>query len=455
MYEISKADRVATESVARWIVHFDVKDAPENVRENVNLVLLDTLGVMLASTRYEVGKNIIKGAMAISGGGDVVIPGTSARLDMASSALVYGTLGHGIELDEVHLPSRQHVGATVGAAALVLGQHFNASLTQLREAILVGYEISAHLGIAVDNNVLLDRNFHLTGVVSGFGCSAAAARLLGLTAEEVYHALGLTACQASGTLAWHTETHHMSKSFQSGLGARNGVTAALLAQQGYQGPVAVLAGPCNFFKAFKGHDPDPDWFRALGNEFEILNTSMKLYAAGRPMHAALDALLAMIKRDTIAADEIEAIEVRMPPGAARIVDGNHTTSVDCRSVMATAAIDGKFGLPQADDMRMSQSDVQALKQCIRLIHDTALDPYFPHNFPATVSIRYRNGREAKETVIAATGERDQPMSVGALKDKFSALAEPVVGKTATKQLIKLVLSPENATVQELAQLLSA
>jgi 2-methylcitrate dehydratase PrpD len=455
VYEMTEADRVSTELVARWILQFDVNGTPEDARAAVNLVLLDTLGVMLASTRYGVGKSIIRGVMGFSAGGEVVVLGTDARVDVVSGALIYGTLGHGIELDEVHLRSRQHVGATVCAAALALGQHLNASLAQLREALLVGYEIAGHLGIAVDNNKLLDRNFHLTGVVSGFGCCAAAARLLGLSAAETYNALGLTASQSSGTLAWHTESHHMSKSFQCGLAARSGLTAALLAQQGYQGPPAVFAGPCNFFQAFRGEEPNPDWFRRLGNEFEICNSSMKLYAAGRPMHAALDALFDIMKRESIQAEDIETMEVRMPPNAARIVDGNYTNSVDCRTVMATAALDGKFGLDQADDARMGQSDVQALKQRIRLIHDVALDPYFPRNFPAAVSIRCRDGREATQTVVAATGDRERPMSRDAIQEKFRSLTAGVLRKAAVERVIQLVWSGDDARVRELARLLAS
>ncbi len=455
MYETSTADRTATETVARWIVEFDAATAPENIRKNVDLILLDTLGVMVASTREEVGRRCVAGARAMSQGGNVVIPGApdDAWLDVVSGALVYGTLGHGIELDEVHLPSRQHVGAAVGGAVLALGQHLNSSMAQLRNALLVGYEVAGHLGIAVDNNRLLDRNFHLTGIVSGFGSAAASARLLGLNAAQVYHALGLTASQASGTLAWHTESHHMSKSFQVGLSARGGVTAALLAQQGFLGPVAVFAGPCNYFRAFRGEDAPAGWFQRLGREYEILNSSMKLYAAGRPMHAALDAMLDLMKRASIAAGDIDTMEVRMPPGAARIVDGNYTNSIDCRTVMATAALDGRFGLAQADDRRMEKPDVQALKQRIRLIHDTALDPFFPRSFPAAVSIRCRDGRELQDTVIAATGERDRPMTVAALQDKFASLSEPVLGKAAVEQLIQLITSPEDAKVRDLASLL--
>jgi 2-methylcitrate dehydratase PrpD len=455
MYEVTEADCVSTESVARWIAQYDFDKSPENVKEAVNLVLLDTLGVMLASTRYNVGKSIIRGGMALSTKGNVLVPGTSVWLDITSGALVCGTLGHGLELDEVHLPSLQHVAAPVVPAALALGQHLDSTLAQLRRAILIGYEVSGHLGIAIDYDRLSKRSFHPTAVVSGFGCAAVAARLIGLTAEETYHALGLAASQASGTLAWHTESHHMSKSFQIGITARNGVTAALLAHHGYQGPLAVFAGPCNVCKAFSGVDPGPEWFRRLGKSFEILNSSKKLYAAGRPMHAALDALFAIMKRESIRADEIESMEICMPHGAARIVDGNHTGSIDCRTVMATAAIDGKIGVDHAEEsLRMSQPDVQALKQRIQLVHDSSLDQYFPHNWPAVVRIRCHDGRDAREKVVAATGDRERPVSADALKEKFCSLAEPVLGRAAVEQVMRLVLAIDVAKVRDLARLLA-
>lgn len=455
MYNVSAADRAPTEAAARWVTEFQFDRAPQEVKQAVNLVLLDTLGVILASTRYPVGEAIVRGAQVLGADGRVVLPGTSRRLDVVTAALAYGTLGHGIELDEAHLPSHQHVGATVSGAALALSQHARSSLMQLRGALLVGYEVSGHLGVAIDQHKLLERGFHPSCVVSAFGCCAAAARLLGLTAQQTCQALGLTASQASGTIAWHTEPHHMSKSLQTGLAPRNGVTAALLAQSGYQGPLAVFAGPFNVCKVFSGADPDPDWVRGLGAEFQILNSSKKLYAAGRPMHAALDALLGIMQRESITARQIESIEVRMPPAAARVVDGNDTNAIDCTSVMAAAAIAGKFGLDQGTDSHMLQADVQALKQRIRLVHDDSLDRYFPRNWPAAVSIRCGDGRHAEETVIEATGDRQRPMSVEQLKDKFSGLAEPVVGKTSARQLIALLLSTEDARVEDLARLLMA
>lgn len=452
MYEITQADHAPTEAVAKWIATFDVASAPADARDKLNLVLLDTLGVMIGSTRYEVGQKLLKGMTALAAPGNALVPGSAKPMDVVSAALAYGTLGHGIELDEVHLPSRQHVGAGVGGALLALGQHLDCTMAQLREAMLVGYEVAGHMGVATDNNRLLDRNFHLSGVITVFGSTAAAARLLGLSPEQIYHALGLAASQASGTLAWHTETHHMSKSIQCGGASRNGVTAAILAQQGYLGPAAVLAGPCNVFRAFRGADPDPaDWYRKLGREYEVLNASMKLYAAGRPMHAALDALLDTMRREKIGASDIESMEVRMPPGAARIVDGNYTNSIDCRTVMATAAIDGQFGIDQADDERMGRADVQALKERIRLVHDTGLDQYFPKNFPASLRLRTRDGRESSETVVAATGDRERPMTMDAIQQKFVSLTAPVLGNDRAHRVVDLVMSDRSVTVRELAR----
>ena len=452
MYEITPADHAPTQSVAKWIAEYDVSSAPQDARDKLNLVLLDTLGVMIASTRYDVGVKMLRGLGALGAPGQVLVPGFAKPVDVASGALAYGTLGHGIELDEVHLPSRQHVGAGVGGAVLALGQHLDCTMAQLREALFVGYEVAGHMGVATDNNRLLDRNFHLSGVITVFGSTAAAARLLGLSPEQIYQALGLAASQAAGTLAWHTETHHMSKSIQCGGAARNGVTAAILAQQGYLGPAAVLAGPCNVFRAFRGADPVPaNWYERLGSEFEVLNASMKLYAAGRPMHAALDALLDIMKSEALTADDIESMEVRMPPGAARIVDGNYTNSIDCRTVMATAAIDGQFGIDQADDEHMGRPDVQALKERIRLVHDTALDQYFPKNFPASLNLRCRDGREAKETVVAATGDRERPMTVEAIRSKFASLTEPVLGKAKVEKVADLIMSKQGVTVRELAR----
>lgn len=455
MYELTESDRSGTQSVAEWVSAYRFDSAPQAVRREVDYVLLDTLGVMLGSTRFELGRRIIEAGAALASGGAIAVPGAKPRYDVVSAGLVTGTLAHGIELDEVHLPSRSHTGAAVCSAVLPLAQHVGASLRTAREALLVGYEVAGHLGVALDNDRTSDRSFHTSGIAGAVGCAAASARLLGLDAGHTYQALGLAASQASGTLAWHSEPHHMSKSFQIGVAARNGITAGIVAQHGYQGPIAVFGGPCNMFNAFRGEEAPAGWYQAMGKEFEILNSAKKLYAAGRPMHAALDALLMIMREESIKAAQIESIEVRMPPGSARIVDGNHTPNIDCRSVLATAALDERFGIDQAEGERMLGDDVRQMMRRVTLIHDTSLDPYFPQTWPAKVRVVTRDGRQREETVIGATGERERPVSVAQLKDKFLALAAPVIGERSAGRLTDAILGAADMPLSELVPLFAA
>ncbi|WP_158746285.1 MmgE/PrpD family protein [Acidisphaera sp. L21] len=452
MYELTEADRAPTETVARWISGFSAASMTPALKEAAAYVLLDSLGVMLASTHHDVGKALYGAIPSFAAPGNVIVPGTDKRVDVQTGAIVWGTLGHGLELDEVHLPSQQHIGATVCAAALALGQHVGSTMDQVLDATLVGYELSGHFGVGIDMPRLVGRGFHLTAVVSGFGCAAAAARLLGSSADQVYASLGLTASQASGTLAWHTESHHNSKSFHMGMGARNGITAALLARHGFRGPVAVFAGPRNVVHTFTGQDNDPSWVNGLGSVYEIWNSAKKSYAAGRPMHAALDALLELMKEHGVVAANLEGIDVHMPPNAASIVDGNPTQNIDCRSVIATAAIDGRFGLAQGEGDRMNGQDVQDLKSRTNLIHDPALDVHFPKNWPAEVVLRLKDGREFRQTQITSTGSRDKPMRPDALRDKFQSLSEPVIGASNTAEAMAMVLAGGSVSVRTLAQL---
>jgi 2-methylcitrate dehydratase len=142
----------------------------------------------------------------------------------------------------------------------------------------------------------------------------------------------------------------------------------------------------------------------------------------------------------------------MPPGSARIVDGNHTANIDCRTVLATAAIDERFGIDQGEGDRMQADDVRQMMKRITLIHDTSLDPYFPQTWPAAVKVITRDGLQREETVIGATGERERPVSVDQIKDKFEGLAAAVIGAGAVNQIADAILGGNDMKMRDLATL---
>ena len=90
------------------------------------------------------------------------------------------------------------------------------------------------------------------------GAAAAAASLAGLDEKGIRYALSYDAQQVSGLWSWVRDPEHVEKAFDfSGMGARNGVTAAIMAQMGFTGVWDVLDGEHNVLAAFST-EPKPE-----------------------------------------------------------------------------------------------------------------------------------------------------------------------------------------------------
>ena len=142
------------------------------------------------------------------------------------AALANGTAAHALDYDDMCFVSLAHPSAPLVAAALAAAEAAGASGRALLDAYVVGFEIEARLGRAM-NPRHYQRGWHCTSTLGTIGAAAAAARLLGLDATARGHALAIAASEASG-LKENFGT--MVKPLHAGLAARNGVLAARLAQ---------------------------------------------------------------------------------------------------------------------------------------------------------------------------------------------------------------------------------
>ena len=124
-----------------------------------------------------------------------------------------------------------------------------------------------------------------------FGAAAAAACAASLDARQMRWVLDYTAQQASGHRAWQRDTDHIEKAFVfGGMPARNGVTAALLVQSGWNGVDDIFSGADNFFLAYAPKADPARLVDKLGERYEIVQTDIKKWTVGSPIQAPLDAL---------------------------------------------------------------------------------------------------------------------------------------------------------------------
>src|SRR4029453_868685 len=132
------------------------------------------------------------------------------------------------------------------------------------------------------------------GVSSTFGALGAAASLAPLDENGMRYALSYAAQQVSGIWSWERDTEHVEKAFDfAGMGARNGITATLMAQAVFTGVPDVLEGENTALHERARPPGTEEMVSRLGSRFFITETAIKVFAIGYPIQAPLDAFLTL------------------------------------------------------------------------------------------------------------------------------------------------------------------
>src|SRR4051812_17588959 len=209
---------------------------PEATVRAARRAILDTLGVMLAGANEDTSVRARRLIEHRRGNGEATVAGTALRASIEDAALVNGVAAHALDYDDVQASLSGHPSVPVLPAALALAERERASGAALITAFVVGVEIEAKLGRAV-NPAHYEVGWHATSTLGTFGAAAAAGSLLGFTAEQMTRALAIAASMSSGIKAnFGTDC----KPWHGGHAARCGLEAAQLAAAGFTGNPHVL-----------------------------------------------------------------------------------------------------------------------------------------------------------------------------------------------------------------------
>jgi 2-methylcitrate dehydratase PrpD len=242
-----------------------------------------------------------------------------------------------------------------------------------------------------------------------------------------------------------------------GMGARNGVTAALFARHGFTAEDDIFSGDSNFLEVFcPGRDRLPEWIDSLGTHYEVMLTNIKKFSVGSPIQAAADAMSWLVRENKLTPEQVKGVDVHLPPQASQVVSNRTMPDVNCQYIMSVILLDGKltFGATQSY-ARMSDPGVRAVQARVNLI----ADPRFANQErkrPALVRIHLADGRTVEKLVPAVRGTADDPMTRGDVEGKCRDLLQDVLGKDRSDSLIRTVWGIEKVeSVRELRPLLSA
>ncbi len=433
---------------------------PDDVVEKTKHHVLDTIAAMISGSTLPPGRVVLRFATSYGGEPIATIVSTKILCGPIEAALINGNLAHSDETDDSHAASLSHPGCDTIPAALATGEKFGIAGAHFLRTVALGYDVGTRmtmtLGGGKTGTTYQSEEHSSTHSVSGIFCAAAAAAsAASLDARQMRWVLDYTAQQCSGIAVWQRDTDHIEKGFAfAGMGARSGVTSALLVQSGWTGVDDIFSGADNFFQAYQPNADPAGLAEKLGERYEIVQTNIKKWTVGSPIQAPLDALEIMQKKHPFSAADVKQVIVRTAKSEASIVNNRDIPDICLQHMVAVMLLDKTASFAAAHDKpRMQDPAILHERAKVQLIGDDELERRLPHR-EAIVEVTLADGTKLLEHVTAVRGTVENPMPREEVVAKARDLMAPVLGDANTASLIEKVFALESVKdIRELRPLL--
>jgi 2-methylcitrate dehydratase PrpD len=451
-----RARAEAGEVMARLSVYMSEagnRPVPDRVMAEAKYHVLDTLAAMISGSELLPGRQALQFARAYGGQGAATIVASNLLCGPIEAAIVNGALAQADETDDNYSAGGAHPGCAVVPAALALGEQFGIDGSRFLRAVTLGYDIGMRAMKTILGRTVL-RDTH--NIVGSFGASAAAGCVADLNARQMRWLLDYAAQQAgAGFGAWQRDSEHMEKAFVFGsMGARNGVTAAMLIRSGWTGVDDVFVGNENFFESYAPQAKPADLIDELGERFEVSQTIIKKWTTGGPIQSPLDALVNLRKQSPFDAGDVKQVVVRLSTSAAPKVDNSQSPDLCLQYLVAVMLLDRTVSFRAAHDKaRMQDPAILRERAKVQVIAEERLEQLLPRRV-AVVEVMLNDGTRLSEQNDTVRGTPENPMTRDEIVEKARDLVTPVLGVQACAKLIESVFAlDEIKNIRELRPLL--
>ena len=418
-------------------------EIPAEVRERARYLILDAVGIAFASSTYDFARRTSAAVERLAGDGASPVLAHPMRLPPRDAAMLNGFLVHGLDYDDTHSAGIIHATASTLPCALAAAVSENAPGRELLAAYIVGVEAAARLA-AVAKGGFHQAGFHPTGVIGAFACALVAGRLMGLDAEALAMAQGITLSMAAGSLEF-LEDGAWTKRLHPGWAAVSGLTAAGLARGGFVGASAPYEGRFGLYNNYLGQTraefADLDLATAgLGSHWELMKVAVKPFPACHFAHACIDAAIALACDHDLEPGDITRVRARVPADVVKVVcepiankrrpANSYDAQFSIPYLVAAGLARRRFTLAELDDAALADRDILALAG--KVDYEVDPDTDFPKFYSGELIVTTGDGRELRHREHVNRGAADRPISNSGVADKFVAN-------------MCLAVSPERAT----------
>jgi len=417
--------------LARFAAHTRFDDLPAATVSAARLVLLDTLGAVVAGSALGENRRLARLATSRAPGGRASILGHRGRADASWAALVNATAGVALEMDEGNRLGGGHPAIHVIPAALAVAEERGLGGGQLLEAVVAGYELGSRIGGATTPRP----NVHSHGTWGTISTAVAVARLGDRDAAGVRRIVNLAASMSPANTWTPALEGATIRNLYPGRSAWEGILAADLDDCGFTG---LADGPADVYGTILADRFEPDLAVAgLGERFRIEENYFKLYACCRYNHFALDAIAAIRAATPFPANDILAVNVVTIPFGLRMASANPPTMLAARFsipwAVAASLVLGHANIDAFDDRALADPRIRDLAQRVNVSADDRMSPRRTDVPTARVSIALRDGTTLEGSAGVVRGDASNPVPPADIDAKFMALASPVLGSAGARR----------------------
>ncbi len=420
--------------LARLVEETSVERLPDAAIQAARLVLLDTIGAMVAGSALPENRRLADSVHERRSRASATLLGHGGRVDPLLATFVNATAGVALEVDEGSRLGGGHPAIHVIPAALAGAEDIGADGGRLLEAIIAGYEVCSRLGSATTPRP----NVHSHGTWGTIGSAVAVAKLARLDARAVKAVINLAASMSPAN-TWTTALEGVTiRNAYPGRSGLEGILAVDLHRAGFTG---LPDAPADVYGTILADRFEPGRaLDGLGGPLRIEQNYFKFYACCRYNHFALDAVLALARG--LHAEQVERVVVTTIPFGPRMADPAPVSMLGAKFsipyAVAAALVLGRVDVSSFVEPALTDPRIRALAARVEVRVDPQMSPRRSDYPTAVVEIVLTDGRTLSGSTRVVRGDFADPVPAAEIVDKFLALTTETLGRERARDVVRLV-----------------
>jgi 2-methylcitrate dehydratase len=446
------------EALARYAARAKFDDLSAESRKQLPVHILDSLGCCIAALgagpvqacREQVAEFGGTGPSTLIGGG---------RANPIYAAFWHTALVRYVDFMDNFLAQNEtcHTADNFGVA-LTIADYVGGSGRDLMLGVALGYTVQSRF---VDHANFMTRGFDHTAQLA-FSHNAAAGRLLGLSEQQIGHAMAMAAVSDASFAVVRAKPLSQWKGLASAQAALGAMNTLFLARRGVEGPLQVIEGPLGIDHLL-GMKIDIEWDKQ-GYE-GVTESTIKKYNSMIHTQSAVHCMVELTRQKKLDPNRIVSIEGEVFQlafdfaggglyGVDKVIRTKEQADHSLPYLLSVALIDGEVTPAQFQPDRIVKPDVQALLKKVSIRPNDEFTAQYPRKMPAKITIGLQDGTVIEHQVQDYPGLASHPFTWEESVKKFDTLAAGRVDAGLSREIKDAVLSLESIQVRDLVNLLS-